>query len=145
MEISQRRMTSVFKDCCRLLSCLLVFSGLVSAWARLRVIGGPAGGSDWHDSLSQSEDPRWHTPSPSSILPSSQRNGKDRCCNQCEVCGDKSQQLTEKLCHAAVHKPRCGMTQIGSYFSHTRVFVVSSVPLSHPVCGSRWRQTGYDW
>lgn len=43
MEISQRRMTSVFKDCCRLLSCLLVFAGLVSAWACLRVIGGPAG------------------------------------------------------------------------------------------------------
>lgn len=36
-------MTSVFKDCCRLLSCLLVFSGLVSAWACTRVIGGPAG------------------------------------------------------------------------------------------------------
>lgn len=36
-------MTSVFKDCCRLLSCLLVFSGLVSAWACLCVIGGPAG------------------------------------------------------------------------------------------------------
>lgn len=36
-------MTSVFKDCCRLLSCLLVFPGLVSAWACLCVIGGPAG------------------------------------------------------------------------------------------------------
>lgn len=43
MEISLRRMTSMFKDCCRLLSCLLVFSGLVSAWACLCVIGGPAG------------------------------------------------------------------------------------------------------
>lgn len=43
MEISQRRMTSVFKDCCRLLSCLLVFSGLLWAWAHQRVIGGPAG------------------------------------------------------------------------------------------------------
>lgn len=42
-NLSEERMTSVFKDCCRLLSCLLVFSGLVSAWACLRVIGGPAG------------------------------------------------------------------------------------------------------
>lgn len=36
-------MTSTFKDGCRLLSCLLVFSGPASAWARLSVIGGPAG------------------------------------------------------------------------------------------------------
>lgn len=36
-------MTSPFKGGCRLLSCLLVFSGLASAWARLCVIGGPAG------------------------------------------------------------------------------------------------------
>lgn len=42
-NLSEERMTSVFKDCCRLLSCLLVFSGLVSAWACLCVIGGPAG------------------------------------------------------------------------------------------------------
>lgn len=43
MEISPRRMTSVFKDCCRLLSCLLVCRGLVSAWVCLHVISGPAG------------------------------------------------------------------------------------------------------
>lgn len=38
-------MTSTFKGGCRLLSCLRVFSGLASAWARLCVcvIGGPAG------------------------------------------------------------------------------------------------------
>lgn len=35
-------MTRMFKDC-RLLSCLLVFSGLVSVWACLYVIGRPAG------------------------------------------------------------------------------------------------------
>lgn len=72
----------------------------------------------------------------------SQRNGKDRCCNQCEVCGNKRQQLTEKLCQVAVYMSRCGMTQICSYFSHAHVFVVLSVLLSHSVCGSTWRQTG---
>lgn len=72
----------------------------------------------------------------------SQRNGKDRCCNQCEVCGNKRQQLTEKLCQVAVYTSRCGMTQICSYFSHAHVFVVLLVLLSHSVCGSTWRQTG---
>lgn len=42
-NLSEERMTSMFKDGCRLLSCLLVLSGLASAWARRSVIGRPAG------------------------------------------------------------------------------------------------------
>ncbi|KAF0027553.1 hypothetical protein F2P81_020294 [Scophthalmus maximus] len=36
------------------------------------------------------------------------RNGRDRCRNQCEVCGNKRQQLTEKLCRAAAYTSRLG-------------------------------------
>lgn len=42
-NLPEEPMTSSFKDGCRLSSCLLVFSGLASARARLRVIGVPAG------------------------------------------------------------------------------------------------------
>lgn len=147
MEISQRRMTSVFKDCCRLLSCLLVFSGLVSAWACLCVWLAGLLGQWWAWQLLSVRGPQV-THTFSILYPStqpSQRNGKDRCWNQCEVCGNKRQQLTEKLCRAAAYMPRCGMTQICSYFSHTHVFVVLLVLLSHSVCGNKRGRTGCYW
>lgn len=93
-------MTSVFKDCCRLLSCLLVFSGLVSAWACLCVWLAGLLGQWWAWQLLSVRGPQV-THTFSILSPStqpSQRNGKDRCCNQCAVCGNKRQQLTEKLC-----------------------------------------------
>lgn len=53
---------------------------------------------------------------------SSQRNGKDRCCNRCEVCGNKRQQLTEKLCRSAARTPRCGTTHTLVFLPHARLF-----------------------
>lgn len=71
-------MTSTFKDGCRLLSCLLVFSGPASAWARLSVIGWPAGAvTGMTASLSQGTpgDTHTHTPSLRFILPHSLHTG----------------------------------------------------------------------
>ncbi len=123
MEISQRRMTSVFKDCCRLLSCLLVFSGLVSAWACLRVIGGPAGAvMGMTASLSQRTPGDTHLLYPLSFCTVFTEEWERQVLQPLRgVCGNKRQQLTEKLCHSAACVPRCGMTQICSYLSHTRL------------------------
>lgn len=140
-NLSEERMTSTFKDGCRLLSCLLVFSGPASAWACLSVIGGPAGAvTGMTASLSQGTPGDTHTHTFAALYPSTQsshRNGNDRCCNQCEVCGNKRQQLTEEPRHPAAHTQRCGMTQIHSYSTRARVFMVMPALLSHFLCRGR--------
>lgn len=124
MEISQRRewqaCLKIVVDCC--LVCLFSLAssqrGLACVW-----LAGLLGQWWAWQPLSVRGNQVTHTFSV--LYPStqfSQRNGRDRCCNQCEVCGNKRQQLTEKLCHSSEHTPKCGMTQIYSYSSHTRLW-----------------------
>lgn len=146
MEISPRRMTSVFKDCCRLLSCLLVFFFWPCLSVGLPVCDWRAcWGSDGHDSLSQSEDPRWHTPSLSAILPHSLHRGMGKTGAATSVrCVETKDNSWQRSCAIRQSTRRgVGWHEYAHISPHTHVFVVLSVLLSRSVCGSRWRQTRY--